>query len=77
MNNIDTIFICKANIWRSQIAEWFYNHLNENINISYLSDIWIFIWGIFKMEEKCNILDIKISKLEKDLIYEWNKCLII
>ncbi len=30
MKNIDTLFICKANVWRSQIAEWFYNTYSQN-----------------------------------------------
>ena len=30
MKNIDTLFICKANVWRSQIAEWFYNNYSQN-----------------------------------------------
>lgn len=27
--NIDTLFICSANVWRSQIAEWYYNHFTD------------------------------------------------
>jgi len=28
--NIDTLFICKANVGRSQIAEWFYNQYSKD-----------------------------------------------
>lgn len=27
---IDTLFICKANVQRSQVAEWLYNHYSKN-----------------------------------------------
>lgn len=29
-----TLFICSANIWRSQIAEWYYNHFTRSHNWS-------------------------------------------
>lgn len=57
------IFICKANVWRSQIAEWIYNNLygsGESISIA---------WSEARKEKYLWAPDTSVSKILKE--YKW------
>lgn len=50
-------------------------NFKENIfNVSYFSNTWVYTWWLLKINWKWefNLIDIKVSDYEKDMIYRWD-----